>query len=509
MMIPIHFRHLAAAAYIYLLLPIVVFLTMWTRWYIGFPAALALVFAAYVASRRTADRTDEPVRFAPVPFILTLLALGLWCWTSSIGCTFVSSIDDPWRIAIFRDLVDYSWPVVYDSGHSLSYYHFFWLVPALVGHLFGWFAGNAALFLWAYLGVVISYLLIASILRMTSTSKLWVLCLLFAGWGGLNLLGAMAVQVLGYNPSAVRMVSMEDWLHPLYNGHSFNFLFRSNDDALHHIFNQMPPLWVAVPLLFHQFEQRRIDNSALLFIAVFPYAPFPFLGLIPIVAAMGISYLVANRRSGIRPILQSVFSVPNLTALLLVFPIVAMYFQTNSNSAKASWLPLESFDRARVVSYVIFCVVEFGIVSALIAHKNRRNWLFYVLVACMVLAPLIEYGGGRDFCMNAPLPALFFLFILVMKHVHDMPAVITWRSIALVLSLFVMWLSMAFAVAHKLVIIASSDRFPVINDQVRTLEGRQYAEHANFLAEKPRKTRFFKYLSRTPASELPMVKKPK
>lgn len=186
------YSHVAFAAYCLLIVPVLIFFFGWLRWFYALPAAIALLLGfawLYLTDYRDKDDAIEiPVRH----FVLLLLAIGAFVALSGNCGFYRGGYDIPWRNAILRDLIDFQWPVVYSTGFALAYYFIFWMVPALVGKLFGWAAAMIALWVWQVLIVGVSFLLIVRLVGATTPSRYWMVLVLFLFWSGLNLIGAIA-----------------------------------------------------------------------------------------------------------------------------------------------------------------------------------------------------------------------------------------------------------------------------------------------------------------------------
>ncbi|WP_027205180.1 hypothetical protein [Butyrivibrio fibrisolvens] len=81
---------------------------------------------------------------------------------SGIGGFVWQRTDFHARNALLHDLIDYSWPVIYESGSGLVYYLTFFLIPALVGKVLGFKAAEVVLYIISVAGVIIVFLLLVS-----------------------------------------------------------------------------------------------------------------------------------------------------------------------------------------------------------------------------------------------------------------------------------------------------------------------------------------------------------
>ncbi len=506
--ITIRYRSLAIVAYCYIVLPILIFFVSWLRWYIGVPAAVILAMGLFVLLKRNYAKNQEFMKVPLWHLIFASILILIWLWTTDIGGCFVPSYDYPWRMAIFRDLINYRWPVIYPkTGNAFVYYITFWLVPALFGKLFGWAAGNAALFLWSYIGLILCFLLLLDFYGARTKSKLWITVILFAGFSGLNIVGASVTSMVGMNAYPFGLNSMESWLDKLYNGYSFNFFYRGTNEALEEIFNQIIILWVAIPLIL---KNKRPSTFMFIGLCVFVYAPIPFIGLLPFFFLLAVVWMIQNRQhfsGGV--VAREIFSIPNLSALVTVFPITYLFFTCNISGTQFRMLPLEKFDRLRIVGLILFYIFEFGILCLIIYPKYKKTPVFYTAVLSLILIPLFELGlqGKRDFCMNASLPALFILMILTVLWIFEniVNQKLSLRAVVMIVVLVISILSPVQDVECKIMAAYTAHTFPIVNDSIYSFSERQAIGPdwwtQNFLVPNPETKAFYKYLARTDPKE--------
>lgn len=149
---------LAIATWAYVLLPPVLLLAGWCRWYVACPAALLGAWAAAACVRKGAWRAA----FAPVSrtalrtWLVGLLLASAFLLLSGWGGFTGQTADHVYRNALLAELVVSPWPVALPDGRVLSYNFAWWLPPAIVGHMFGEFASRVAVCLWGGLGLFLS-----------------------------------------------------------------------------------------------------------------------------------------------------------------------------------------------------------------------------------------------------------------------------------------------------------------------------------------------------------------
>ena len=131
----IPFKFFVTSAYVYMVLPIVIFFITWLKWYIGIPMAGMLLLALYWLIQN--EYTENLALVLPMRTILGgILFLAIFLWLTGQGGFFFQYSDNHWRNALFFDLIEYDWPLIYpQTKHALVYYFLHWLVPAIVGKI--------------------------------------------------------------------------------------------------------------------------------------------------------------------------------------------------------------------------------------------------------------------------------------------------------------------------------------------------------------------------------------
>ena len=163
----------------WLLAGIVIFLLGWCRWYYSIPLTLGIVAVIYTTWSK-GDITE--IVISQRNLWLSLVVCLIIMWLCGIGGYMVQSNDHYWRNAMFRDLVNYSWPVYDEATHlTKSYYIAFWMVPALFAKIAGSMElGFFMQLIWLTLGFELMYLQICRWMGKARVSYLFFFYL-FAG----------------------------------------------------------------------------------------------------------------------------------------------------------------------------------------------------------------------------------------------------------------------------------------------------------------------------------------
>ncbi len=411
-------------AYIYMALPISIFILGWLKWYIAIPA-FAIVVLTVISMCLNIPNHDWHITFDRTNierFVLIGIVIALWVYFSGIGGAVYQNADQSTRNGIYEALVTSDWPIVrsYEIGgnsyiRGIMYYIGYWLPAALVGKLFGVVYGYFAQMVWAWLGIMLMYFLVCDHLKSVKVWPLWI----FMGFGGLDFLGYV---LMGYHMDEIWLINrLERW--------NMTYQFSNMTSQLFWVFNQAVPAWLATMLILRQKENRYIVSllGMLLISSV-----FPFVGLLPFAA-----YLIFGRKYGgptggtvftgaRKPWFRDTFSWENILGGGVTGLISGLFLLGNTSSSSiavgevktyltASSIPMVVTRKVDIFIYIIFIVLEAGVYCAAIYRYQKKNPLFYVMMAWLLICPWIHVGVSQDFCMRASIPALVYLYLLVVE----------------------------------------------------------------------------------------------
>ena len=202
----------------------------------------------------------------------------MWVALSGIGGFAFQNIDFHTRNAVFRDLINFPWPVKYYTNptdpsipYNLVYYTGFWLPAALVGKIAGWLAANIALYIWTVLGIILTILLLGTKIKLTPLYL--ILILIF--FSGMDALGSLIriIAVPGTNNFLWPPIFHLEWWMP-------SFQYSSFTTQLFWVFNQAIPTWLCMALLIATGDRKII--LVVWSLCCF-FAPLPALGMFPYV----------------------------------------------------------------------------------------------------------------------------------------------------------------------------------------------------------------------------------
>jgi hypothetical protein len=492
-----------AAALIYLIIPIIIFAFGWLK--IGYACTVtAVLCTALFFSLK--DMTLVEIHFdkkQAYNLLIAIVLVVIWVGLSGIGGFSFQNTDHEVRNAVFRDLVQLPWPVVYHytgeqnvlalAGHdgALAYYVAYWLPAALAGKMFGWGAANLVLYLWTVLGVLLCLYYFSFFVRKKFSL---IVVGFFILWSGLDALGVL----LRRYPFAIG-AHIEWW--------AIYFQYSSNTTALYWVFNQTIIPWLVVMLLLNQTNNR---NILFLFALCVPYAPLPSIGLIPFIL-----YWSLFRRTGsisetshphaqllrrlhalwqqVRPML----TFQNIAVPLILGVLFSSYFMVNSyigNHYHGLIMLNVSYPANLLWCYFLFCTMEFGLYALIIFPSYKKDQLFLIAVLSLVLIPWYYAGVNNDFVMRASIPPLVILMTFVLRFLFDEQNQIA-RLIVVIL--FGIGAITPLNEIYRSLQITFHDYPHRHADNIQSMSSFKFIEDVGpFVAIDPEKSFFFKYFGK-------------
>ena len=187
-------KNLKLISYLYLILPVIVFVIGWCKPIFSIPITIALLFVFKLTYNQYKKQNENFI--SKNKTIIIFIFMILVCVLAGHGGLFYQSSDWDCRNAIFRDLINFDWPVYYEKSDSaLVYYIGQWMVPAVIGKLFGfispdvaWVKGNIALLLWDAIGVTLAILWVIKILKIHKKRDIILAIIVFLFFSGLDII---------------------------------------------------------------------------------------------------------------------------------------------------------------------------------------------------------------------------------------------------------------------------------------------------------------------------------
>ncbi len=515
----------------YLVLPTLIFAFGWMKPVIAGVFTVLVLFGWFQAFRNFEYRaiTIHPRKIIFIIFVIVIISG--WLLLSGVGEFGLQGWDFNGRNAIFHDLITHSWPVRYDySGQpelqnlfgpsgALVYYFLFALPAALVGKIFGWQVANLALFFWSFGGLLLVVYLLA---RKIGRASLWMVAA-FIFFSGMDIIfsqniagGSAASQASppgGFPGILWREItgtsSVEWWANYL-------FQYSSITTQLYNVFNQAIPAWIVTLWILNQ-PQRKNDIFVYSLLALF--APFPFIGLFPFILyrslAPGINgrmWLRKNTDQNIenKPSLFQFFrqniALQNFFAGGIVILVSCTFLLSNTGAHENGFIwEFNPQTGSLILSYLLFCLVEFLILGLLIYKENSDKGLLILTLVVLSVIPLFKYGTWNDFAMRVSIPPLIILFVLMIKNIWvESPQKRNFKNFLLKSCIVTILLVGSITPLHEIhrsvnALIASQGR-PVPQDMWLTFDyggaADKMATLPNFVLSNPDSRLFFKLLGK-------------
>lgn len=407
---------LISMAVLYVVSPVMIFLLGWTKKGIAvLGCILCMYFMVRLIKALCTDKSgvDQLLDKGRAGFwLISIFVIFLWVLFSGIGGFSFQTADFLSRNPMFHDLLKYPWPVYYDlskepsfvqeligNAQSASYVYYFawWLPAALLSKLF-WCrqaVSDMMLFLWAVLGVFLTFYCLVRYLKKNSY---WILSMLVL-FGGMDCI----VYVLTHMemPSAVHL---EQW--------AGYFQYSSNTTQLYWVFNQSVPVWLIMALLLLLNDRKKKAGLCAL---AFAYSPFSTMGLVPIALA---GCLKKSRK--VKEAVAGFLSVENIAVPVMMLVIFGAFYMQNDHSlSKTGWI-FSFYPGFRTVTmYIVFLVSEVLVYFIPMGAHGRKYRYYWVALAELVLIPFYVMGLYNDFCMRSSIPALFLLMVLLLQYLLD------------------------------------------------------------------------------------------
>lgn len=486
-------RAIIITSILYIVIPIVVFFMTWIRFYIGFPMSIFLLIGTFYLVKNWPATAKEHLEIPVKTFITVILLISFWCWLSGVGGYFYQTDDHNWRNAVLHDLINFSWPVYYEStGNVLVYYIQFWIIPAIIGKIGGWGAANVALFLITLCGLLLTFFLILIVCKLNKPWQFFLACAIMIGFGGLDQIGMALLNI--WNKCDFSIFIGEGWTNALTG-----YQYSSNNTLLCWVYNQAIIPWM---ILLLTLLNKNVHSFAFLGLCTVPYAPLPFLGMLLFFFLFGIEWIIPLlKERKFNLILHNIFSVSNIAASVTIFPVFAFYFSCNVSGNSFSFMT-DKLTVEGIILLILFYLLEIGIYVLLLYKKNHDNFIFKVVAVTLFIIPLFKLGYGTDFCMRASIPLIFYIELLIIQSLTESIDLIIKgiSGFLLIVTLSLGFENIFYDYTAKVKQFYQTSTFPIVADRFQTFSNTAvYDENVlwsfNFLAPYDPQSTFYKYFA--------------
>ena len=307
-----------------------------------------------------------------------------------------------------------------------------------------------------------------------------------------------------------------------------DYQYSSFTTCMFWVFNQSIIPWVSLACLL---QEKTVRNYVFLGMMCLFSGPLPFIGFFLFCVALGIIKCVeAVQNKKLAMFLKDVVSPSNMLAVAFIFVFIATYLLSNmaisgdgalrigqdttvtresiSDTEEVTEEQSSTFEN--VGTYLKFVLFEFGFYALLIARKNYKKPLFYVMLGGLLIFPFVKIGEGYDFPMRASIPELFYLYYLVMQFFMEekywMKKKGTTNRLLYIVLVIVFLLGTVTPIVEFYRGCRQVAKYSLDNpleDYLYTLDGTTPGwevetgyEYANFVALNPGQHAFFRYFAK-------------
>ena len=370
--------------YLYLILPYMIFLITWVKYFISIPSLILVIIATYFTIKDTKKHYNISYNFNLFSLILLFIIITVWVILLGVGNICLPSGDTIYgRYAVFKDLIEFPFPIIYpENGYGFVYYFAHWIIPAIFGKIFNYNVANIILILWTSLPLFLTLILLSIYLNKIKTKQIFIIFLIF---------------ILFVPPSLI--------FHKEGNfGKGLLTVFATSFFNIYGLLNQSPAIYLMSVLFL---LQKNSFNFAFLGLSIMLYSPYATLGIIPFMIAKAIIEISADKNE-----LKNIFSVSNILSSISIFPILLLYFSSTATKSDGLRFVLTDYP---VLYLIELFIIKFGIIFILLFKYNKKNYLFYVSLFTLIAVSLIQYSGDHNF-HRTNITALFFLSIFLTDY---------------------------------------------------------------------------------------------
>ena len=495
-------------AYIYASIPLFIFLLFWLKPLIALVSVIGLLFIF----KKTIKNIPNSHFYVDKKILIVIFIVSFfWCLYAGIGNFSYQSPDWHTRNAIFRDWINFSYPVEYENGSMRVYYMGMFLPGSLFAKLFLIFGedfafkiGNCFNLFYVILGLDIIALQLIYLTRATKKQQLLVL-FIFIFFSG--------IDIFGFN--------LLDNFHSLHLERHDILQYSSNTTLLFWVYNQAIVTWIVVTLFFK--KPYKIENFGFLSVCCLFCSPLAFCGFLPYFLIISFVCLIKSiKKNRTKYFLKRIFSNTNIVSFF-IFAIICLYFKSNATGNSGSFEFLfkkiaETKNLPVILSilynyFIIFIFLEAGLYFIPLLKKYGKNLVFQITVLLLCTIPFFRYADTADFCMRASIPSLFILMIFVIKYLVQNNNKTVKLFLCTILFFGALTPEMEFFRSFYNDIFAKKDT--LIKDNIKTYNNKiepksckyeissgtdtltNIENHCNYGSFDPKEHIFFKYLSKT------------
>ena len=407
-------------SYLYIFIPVLLFVFMWLKPLIGITLGLLIIYGIYYSFKNETPtwKIDNLKEKLPL-LILSIGIITLLVLTSGIGASIKQYPDHLIRNTLFKVLIDKDWPVklMTSNNHirSMNYYIGFWLPAAFIGKFTNYKFALLFLQIWAIIGLLLIWYYM---MERKQKFHFWYF-IVFILFGGLDFLGTLLTGNI-FNDIGNRY----EWWSGYWN-------YPSMMTSLFWTFNQSIYAWLLYKMIMRQNNNK---NVVFIWSTSLLTCTFPAIGLLPFAVYKAIDN-VKDKSKGFNRFINAVKQGLTLTNVIgLVISIILLLYvssnvavqtgfnQTPSLVTSYTITYAQSFNyykwTNKLLNYLWFILLEFVIYYVVIYKEKQKEPLYWISLITLLICPLIKIGNWVDFPLRASMPALFCLCELVIDSLE-------------------------------------------------------------------------------------------
>ncbi len=477
---------------LYLSFPLLIFLLFWLKPIFSLITILSLILIL-ISFFKSDDNKEQYIQIDKIIFVKTIVIGVVWCILAGIGGLFYQNQPD-WHYhnAIMHDLIDFSWPVIYDNGSALVSYFGYTLPSALFGkfiYLLG--CSKSIIFrysnyfelLWSSLGVILLFLNLFSLIKVKDSNKLFI-CLLFIIFSGIDILIPYSGIV------------------PIQNEYHINdIIYPSNTTQLFFAHEQVICLWIIISLFLK--NTKNISNFGLYIMFTLLYSPLVFQGVILYFVICLLFELIKSIIKKSNEILKQIFSINNICSVLVII-IILLFLYTNN-----IFRPIVQLNQIPYnPEYIADIFWEAGIFLLLLLPGNYKNLIYWIMFVYLILFPLFYNMSISDSLIRNTVPSLTVMCIFSIKLILNNEINKKEKIYKVILTGCV--ILGAFTPACEIVrgflfnVYKENYKVPLIKDDIQTFnkDFNNYQNCLYYISKNPYDFTFWKYISKNKKSNV-------
>lgn len=397
-------RSLEILSVLYLLLPYVLFAATWLKPWVAAVVFVAVAWAlrnVLLTTTQKLPRLSLPSRHPRVAWAAIAAILLLWVFFSGVGGFTAQTEDYHKHNAVFNDLSEKPWPVVYENGQGLTYYIGYYLPTAAFAKFVGPEAADYFQFAWLAAGVALVFYWLC---RLAGRVRVW-LAVLLVGFSGMDVVGYLLFYQAWPPLGSLNL----EWATSPAIG---IWQYSSNATLLYWTPQHVVAGWMITAMIIAEFvEKKSKKNTFFLYSLIWLVSPMVALWLAPFLLAI----VVASYKKW-----RSFVGFENIVFPLVMAGIIGAYYVTTQYTQPFG--PIWEFIdfRSNVLRLLFFHLLEYGFYAMLLfpyIRRESRQWqiVFGVALTLLLVMPFVKYGLYNDQLMRGSIPALFIVMVLVAR----------------------------------------------------------------------------------------------